>query len=218
MRSPPARWRACACCRGLRRPAQPPAPAGAAHRRHHAARAGDREGDGERETPRRCARWRRPTSAPALLSEFVQSLTFPKATRSAVKERDRAPTRAGASRLLLEDLTERGHRRTRHVVAPRRRARRHGPTTVDDRARRAADGRQRAVPARARSTTEYDVQNLVVTAPDLTLTLPAGTAFLVEDARRADRGRAARPRTGGVLADSRRPSAGRCASSPAPRS
>src|SRR5215217_1625137 len=43
----------------------------------------------------------------AALSEFVQSLTFPKATRSAVKERDRVATEKGGARLLLETFTDR---------------------------------------------------------------------------------------------------------------
>src|SRR5688572_13243185 len=43
----------------------------------------------------------------AQLSDFVQSMTFPKVSRSSIKERDRA--RAGDRiRLLLEILTERG--------------------------------------------------------------------------------------------------------------
>ena len=45
------------------------------------------------------------------------------------------------------------------------------------------------------------MKNLVITAPDLTLTLPAGQAFVAEDARRTDRARAARARAGGVLAE-----------------
>src|SRR5437762_13222315 len=40
----------------------------------------------------------------AILNEFVQSLTNPKATQSAVKERDRAPLESGRVRLLLETL------------------------------------------------------------------------------------------------------------------
>src|SRR3954462_5429597 len=43
----------------------------------------------------------------AQLSEFVQSMTFPRATRSAVKERDRAATNDGSMRLLVETFTER---------------------------------------------------------------------------------------------------------------
>ena len=40
------------------------------------------------------------------LSDFAQSLTFPRATQSAVKERDRAATASGRIRLLLETFTE----------------------------------------------------------------------------------------------------------------
>ena len=48
----------------------------------------------------------RPSLSAAQLSEFVQSLTFPRVTRASVKERDRVP--AGARiRVLLEILTER---------------------------------------------------------------------------------------------------------------
>src|SRR5687768_13711649 len=44
---------------------------------------------------------------PAILNEFVQSLTNPKPTYSAVKERDRVATASGRVRLLLETLTDR---------------------------------------------------------------------------------------------------------------
>src|SRR5258705_3593042 len=49
----------------------------------------------------------RPDVRPALLSEFVQSMTFPRVTHSAVKERDRTPLESGRVRLLLETLTDR---------------------------------------------------------------------------------------------------------------
>ena len=49
----------------------------------------------------------RPGMRASQLSEFVQSMTFPKATRSALKERDRMVTDAGRVRLLLEILTDR---------------------------------------------------------------------------------------------------------------
>src|SRR6266849_2289020 len=49
----------------------------------------------------------RPDVRPALFSEFVQSMTFPKVTHSAVKERDRTPLESGRVRLLLETLTGR---------------------------------------------------------------------------------------------------------------
>src|SRR5687767_10844480 len=113
----------------------------------------------------------------ALLSDFVQSMTFPKASRSSVKERDRA--RAGDRvRLLLEILTERGieGRVTswRMDVEP--------GATADQPWKFAHIERLTNVSGLFRlaldATTEYDVRGLVVTAPDLTLTLPSGTAFL----------------------------------------
>ena len=48
-----------------------------------------------------------PDVRPALLSEFVQSLTFPKVSHATVKERDRLPLESGRVRLLLETLTDR---------------------------------------------------------------------------------------------------------------
>src|SRR6186997_2909480 len=48
-----------------------------------------------------------PNVRPAVLSEFVQSLTFPKASQVTVKERDRLPLESGRVRLLLETLTDR---------------------------------------------------------------------------------------------------------------
>src|ERR1700730_9408283 len=41
----------------------------------------------------------RPDVRPSLLSEFVQSMTLPKVTHSAVKERDRAALASGKGRL-----------------------------------------------------------------------------------------------------------------------
>src|SRR6188768_418621 len=118
-----------------------------------------------------------PAVRPAQLSEFVQSLTFPKATRYAIKERDRAATEDGGVRLLVETFTERaGEGR----VASWR---------VDVEPRGAIDGPW-AMIAIERLTVvtglyrlaldvanEYTVHNLVVTAPDLTLTVPSGSAF-----------------------------------------
>ena len=48
-----------------------------------------------------------PDVRPALISEFVQSLTFPRASHSAIKERDRAATTDGGVRLLIETFTDR---------------------------------------------------------------------------------------------------------------
>src|SRR5687767_80629 len=44
---------------------------------------------------------------PSIVSEFVQSLTNPKATHSTVKERDRAAMPSGGVRLILETFTDR---------------------------------------------------------------------------------------------------------------
>src|SRR5437868_3957731 len=42
---------------------------------------------------------------PSAFDEFVQSMTVPKPTRAAVKERDRVPLDTGRMRLILETLT-----------------------------------------------------------------------------------------------------------------
>ena len=64
-----------------------------------------------------CARWRARTSAPALLSEFVQSMTFPKVTRATVKERDRAPLESRRVRVSARNADRSRRRRARHDVA-----------------------------------------------------------------------------------------------------
>jgi hypothetical protein len=120
----------------------------------------------------------RPDVPPALLSEFVQSMTFPKVTHSAVKERDRTPMASGRVRLLLETLTDRQAEGrvttwrldlepTGSVTAPWAIANVERLSVVSGLFRLALD-----------ATTEYEVKDLVVTAPDLTLSLPAGQAFL----------------------------------------
>src|SRR5215204_94567 len=48
-----------------------------------------------------------PEVRPASLAEFVLALTFPRASRYAVKDRDRAATEDGKVRLLVETFTER---------------------------------------------------------------------------------------------------------------
>ena len=115
----------------------------------------------------------------AALSDFVQSLTFPKATHSAIKERDRAATSDGGIRLLLETFTDRnGEGRVtswRLDVQPGPAG---GPWVIT------AIERLTVVNGLFRlgldTATEYEVQNLVVRAPDLTLTLAAGTAFVAK--------------------------------------
>jgi hypothetical protein len=119
-----------------------------------------------------------PAVPQSALSDFVQSLTFPRAARSAVKERDRAATADGKVRLLIETFTERsGEGRVcswRVDLAPRDRA--DGTwaivaierlTVVSGLFRLALD-----------TTIEYDVRNLVLAAPDLTLSIPSGSAFV----------------------------------------
>ena len=114
----------------------------------------------------------------AQLSEFVQSLTFPRATRFAVKERDRAPTPDGKLRLLLETFTERdGEGRVsswRVDVEPHGAI--EGPWGISSIERLTIVSGLFKLGLEA--ATEYEVHNLVVSAPDLTLTLPSGTAFI----------------------------------------
>ena len=120
-----------------------------------------------------------PTVPAAPVSEFVQSLTFPKAMRSAVKERDRAITAPDRVRILIETFTDRDSEGRvaswRMDVQPNPRG---GPWTVT------AVERLTVVNGLFRlaldTVTEYDVTNLVVRAPDLTLTLPSGAAFVAK--------------------------------------
>jgi hypothetical protein len=115
----------------------------------------------------------------ALVSEFVQGLTFPRPTQSAVKERDRAATADGGIRLLIEAFTDRnGEGRVsswRLDTQPRTSG---GPWTI------VGIERLTVVSGLFRlaldTATEYEVRNLVVRAPDLTLTLPSGSAFFAK--------------------------------------
>jgi hypothetical protein len=118
-----------------------------------------------------------PDVRPALVSEFVQSLTFPKASRSAIKERDRAATADGGVRLLLETFTDRnGEGRVASWRLDTQPGNPGAPWTIVGIERLTiVNGLFRLA---LDTTTEYDVQNLVVRAPDLTLTLPRGSAFV----------------------------------------
>jgi hypothetical protein len=154
-------------------PAQPPAGPGGIDRLvnaiERAAEAGDDDALRALATP---------DVRPALLSEFVQSLTFPKATRVTVKERDRAPLESGRVRLLLETLTDRnaeGRVATWRVdVTPGDGAAM--PWKIADVERLSViSGLFRLA---LDTTTEYEVKNLVISAPDLTLSLPTGQAFV----------------------------------------
>jgi hypothetical protein len=119
----------------------------------------------------------RPGITPSALSEFVQTMTFPKVTRATVKERDRALLESGRVRLLLETLTDRnaeGRVATWRVDLE--------PGTATTPWRIADVERLSVISGLFRlaldPTTEYDVTNLVISAPDLTLTLPSGHAFV----------------------------------------
>src|SRR5689334_2613220 len=108
----------------------------------------------------------------ALISEFVQGLTFPKANQSAVKERDRAATNDGI-RLLIETFTDRaGEGRVSSWRLDTQPGAPGGPWTIVGIERlTVVNGLFRLA---LDTATEYDVRNLVVRAPDLTLTLPSG--------------------------------------------
>ena len=121
----------------------------------------------------------RPDVRPSQLSEFVQSMTFPPATRSALKERDRMVTEAGRVRVLLEILTDReaeGRVSTWRIdLEP--------PADGKDGVWMVASVESLSVVnglfrLALDSTKEFDVRNLVVKAPDLQLTIAAGQAFV----------------------------------------
>lgn len=119
----------------------------------------------------------RPDVVPALLSDFVESMTFPKVSRFSIKERDRTPLDAGRYRLLLETLTERGAEGRvttwRLDVEPGEAGAAWTIATIE---------RLSVISGLFRlaldTTTEYEVKDLVVRAPDLALSLPAGHAFV----------------------------------------
>jgi hypothetical protein len=119
----------------------------------------------------------RPSLGAAQLSEFVQSLTFPRVTRASVKERDRVL--AGSRvRILLEVLTERdieGRVTTwRADVEPVGDI--DGPWGITSVERLTmVGGLYRLV---IDASAEYEVHNLVVNEPDLALSLPSGYAFV----------------------------------------
>ena len=119
----------------------------------------------------------RPSLSAAQLSEFVQSLTFPRVTRASIKERDRVP--AGSRiRILLEVLTERdieGRVTTwRADVEPVRDI--DGPWGIAALERLTMVGGLYRLSIDA--SAEYQIHNLVIDEPDLTLSLPSGYAFM----------------------------------------
>ena len=114
------------------------------------------------------------------LEDFVKALTAPRPARATVKERDRAMTTPGRIRILIETFIERG---VEGRVASWR---------LDVEPRGAIDGPW-AISALERlsivsglyrlsldASGEYDVHNLTITVPDMTLTMPAGSAFLAK--------------------------------------
>jgi hypothetical protein len=115
----------------------------------------------------------------ASVSEFVQNLTFPKAARSAIKERDRAATADGGIRLLIETFTDRvSEGRVGSWRLDTQPGAAGAPWTITGIERLSVvNGLFRLA---LDMSTEYAVQNLVVRAPDLTLTLPSGAAFVAK--------------------------------------
>jgi peptidase M1-like protein len=110
--------------------------------------------------------------------DFAATLTAPPPTRVVVTERDRAPRDAGMLRLVVEIFTERGIEGRlgtwRVDVRP-------GDSAADP-WRIALVGRLSVVTGLYRlsldTATEYDITNLVVRAPDLTIDMPSGRAFV----------------------------------------
>ena len=110
--------------------------------------------------------------------DFAATLTAPPPTRVVVTERDRAPRDAGMLRLVVEIFTERGIEGRlgtwRVDVRP-------GDTAADP-WRITLVSRLSVVTGLYRlaldTATEYDITNLVVRAPDLTVDMPSGRAFV----------------------------------------
>ena len=111
-------------------------------------------------------------------AEFANTLTAPPPTRVVVTERDRAPLDGGTLRLVVEIFTERG---IEGRLGTWRIDARPGDTAADP-WRIAAVTRLSVVTGLYRlaldTATEYDIHELVVRAPDLTIEMPAGRAFM----------------------------------------
>ncbi len=115
------------------------------------------------------------------LAEFADNVTSPRPTMAVVKLRDRAPIGGGRARLVVEILVAtQGQGRVatwRIDAAPPRDAGQPNArweialveklTVINGLYRLSLDPR-----------TEYDVRNLVIQEPDLTLTIPSGHAFV----------------------------------------
>ena len=115
-----------------------------------------------------------------VLEDFVKTLTAPRPARATVKERDRASTTPGRIRLLIETFIERGVEGRvaswRLDVEPRGAV--DGPWAVSTIERLSIVSGLYRLSLDAAG--EYDVRNLTLTVPDMTLTMPAGTAFLAK--------------------------------------
>ena len=110
--------------------------------------------------------------------DFAATLTAPPPTRVVVTERDRASRDAGTLRLVVEIFTERG---IEGRLGTWRIDARPGNTGTDP-WQIASVSRLSVVTGLYRlgldTATEYDINNLVVRAPDLTIDMPSGRAFL----------------------------------------
>ncbi len=110
--------------------------------------------------------------------DFAATLTAPPPSRVVVTERDRAPRDAGILRLVVEIFTERG---IEGRLGTWRIDARPGDAAADP-WRIAAVARLSVVTGLYRlsldTATEYDITNLIVRAPDLTIDMPSGRAFI----------------------------------------
>ena len=115
---------------------------------------------------------------PDAREDFVKALTALRPTGATVKERDRAVTTPGHFRLLIETFIERGGEGRvsswRLDVEPRGAI--DGPWAVSNIERLSiVSGLYRLA---LDPSSEYDVHNLAISVPDMTLTIPSGSAFL----------------------------------------
>ena len=113
---------------------------------------------------------------PAQLTDFIESLISPRPSSATVKERDRVPLDGGRGRLVLEILTV--YNREARVsswridIAPMGAE---GSWVITDAERLTViNGLYRLA---LDETIEYAVHDLVINAPDLKITIPAGHAY-----------------------------------------